>query len=190
MKKLMLITGLITMMGIQVVFSATAEADFGELMNTSSQLMQKVYAGDKDARKEVQPILEQALKLNPKHPLINAQLGIVVSMQAGDAFFPWSKMSKVNKGIQYLDYAVKLAPENAGIRYLRGRTYCNFPSFLNKRDVALKDMYFVVEQYESAPETCSRLQAAGACKVIAALEKDTARAQAFKVKAAQYSKQK
>ena len=73
---------------------------------------------------------------NTDSPLITAYKGAAESIHAKYNFWPWDKLSNVNKGLELLNEAVNSDKENLEIRFLRFAVLHNLPSILSYSDDA------------------------------------------------------
>lgn len=69
-------------------------------------------------------------------PIILAYRGAAESIRAKYNFWPWDKLSDVNKGLELLNKSVDLDKDNLEIRFLRFAVLHNLPSILNYSDEA------------------------------------------------------
>ena len=85
-------------------------------------------------------------------------LGSATTMLAETTWNPMKKMSYVNKGIGYMDKAVKRNPDNIRIRFARAYNSLALPKFLNRRSVATTDFEYLAELIEKHPDRYSSLK--------------------------------
>ena len=90
---------------------------------------------------------DRAVQLDPKDAMARVYLGLARMELSGwiarqGRFGPSGEV--MNKAIVDLDAAVALAPDNLQVRMLRGSSYAEFPSFLNKGALARDDLEVVV----------------------------------------------
>ncbi len=134
------------MMIILMSGAATAEAP------PAFQAVREAYAQARDGLLEpdkAADVIEGFLKAHPAHPVATAYLGSVKTMIARDAFFPFTKLTKVNQGLELLDDAVEhldQAEVTAGhdgrldILMVSGLTNAAVPSALGRRRMAERDL--------------------------------------------------
>jgi len=81
-----------------------------------------------------------------------AAYGSALSYQS---VFMQDNLGKMNltarKGMRIMDRAVKQAPNNLGARLLRGVSYANMPSFLNRAQFAIADLALVKQHTNALP---------------------------------------
>lgn len=83
--------------------------------------------------------LERANQLSPYDYEVLAYLGSAKTMAARDSWNFFTKLSKVNEGINMMDRAVSKSPDNIAVRMVRANNGLKLPGFLNRKDIALRD---------------------------------------------------
>ncbi|MBI3813568.1 MAG: tetratricopeptide repeat protein [Nitrospinae bacterium] len=83
--------------------------------------------------------LEKANQLSPADYEALAYLGSAKTMVARDSWNFFTKLSKVNEGINMMDRAVSKSPDNIAIRMVRANNSLKLPGFLNRKGIAMKD---------------------------------------------------
>lgn len=101
-------------------------------------------AGDEDAVEKGFLYLDKALELDPSNALALAYRGSLWTMRGRDAWWPFTKMKHVEKGIDELDKAVEIAPDDVGVRFLRGINSLNLPSMFKRLPTALQDFAYLL----------------------------------------------
>jgi len=116
------------------------------------QAVRDTYAQARDgqiAPEKARDVLEAFLEGHPAHPVATAYLGSVRTMIARDAFFPFTKLSNVNQGIELLDAAVErldraeVTAEHDGrldILMVSGLTNAALPGSFGRRLMAERDL--------------------------------------------------
>lgn len=96
--------------------------------------------------------LEALSKAKPNDFEIMAAYGNALSYQA---VFLQHNLGQMNfasrKGMRLMDRAIKQAPHNLGARLLRGVSYANMPSFLNRAKFAVTDLSLIKQHSQSEP---------------------------------------
>ena len=77
-------------------------------------------AGNDDAVDKGFTCLDKVLQLDPSNAVALAYRGSLWTLRARDAWWPFTKMKDVDKGIDEMDKAVDLAPDNISVRLVRG----------------------------------------------------------------------
>jgi len=83
--------------------------------------------------------LENLIELDKKNGLALVYCGSAKTMKARDAVFIWDKISYVKKGINLMDKAVQLEPDNPEIRLVRGANAATMPKIMRRVSIALAD---------------------------------------------------
>lgn len=102
-----------------------------------------------DASKNAVKYLEQAITADNDDVEILAYLGSAHAMLGRDSRFVVSKVRNVNKGLSYLDHAVKEEPNEVRFRLIRGSVAYDLPGMFGRRESAYEDYSFVAKTIES-----------------------------------------
>lgn len=113
-------------------------------------------AKTEEAYRLAETTFDRAVQIDPKSAIARAYLGLARMEFAGwiagqGRFGPSGEMT--NKAVADLDAAVALAPDNLQVRMMRGSSYAEFPSFLNKGPLAREDLEVVVHHPNFAAQT-------------------------------------
>jgi tetratricopeptide (TPR) repeat protein len=111
----------------------------------------RYYMAVQDAKsylKEAIQSLERALKAKPDDNEVLCYLGSAYLMLVRDESNPIDLISYLNKGLEYMDSAVKGSPHNINIRMIRGYTTKAMPVFLNRRPTAYEDFEYIATLIE------------------------------------------
>lgn len=85
-------------------------------------------------------------------------LGSATTMMAETTWNQMEKMSFVNKGVGYMDKAVRRDPDVIRIRFTRAYNSLALPDFLNRRSIATTDFEHLANLIELHPEKYSSLK--------------------------------
>ncbi len=96
-------------------------------------------AGNDDAVDKGFTCFDKILQIDPSSAIALAYRGSLWTLRARDAWWPFTKMKDVDKGVDEMDKAVDLAPDNISVRLVRGINSVNLPSMFHRLPVALKD---------------------------------------------------
>jgi tetratricopeptide (TPR) repeat protein len=96
--------------------------------------------------------LSRLLALDEKHARGMALLGSVLTMRARDAFWPNTRLDYLKRGLNTMDAAVKLAPDDAEVRLIRAVNNFQMPNFLNRDEIARNDFEWIWEKVQVQPE--------------------------------------
>jgi tetratricopeptide (TPR) repeat protein len=95
-----------------------------------------------------QSCLAEALKQHPNDALALAYLGNATIMVARDSRNVMTKASTVKKGLDHLDRAVELAPDDTDIRQLRAGSGKRLPKLFGRKAVAQEDLAHLIALVE------------------------------------------
>lgn len=118
------------------------------LLKLAIQYHNLALRGDKDATEKAEDVLHKLLKLDSLDAEAYCWLGSLLTIKGRDAWLPVSKVIYVNDGIEALDKAVKLAPQNISIRLVRANNSLSLPGFFNRLDTAIVDFEYVAHLRE------------------------------------------
>jgi hypothetical protein len=137
------------------------------------------------AKKAVQ-YLEQANQKKFDDTVVLCYLGSAYTLLAKDAGDPMSKSSYINRGIECMDKAVRMDPDNIAARLIRANNSKNLPKFLNRRPVAYEDLEYLAGLFEKRLDISPSLKTS-VYRGLAALYKedgDAAKARKYEAMAA------
>jgi tetratricopeptide (TPR) repeat protein len=100
--------------------------------------------GDKEAVKKAKNLFEKLLELEPQNVEALAWYGSVLTLRGRDVWFPVSKLSYVNNGIEKMDKAVELAPDNINVRMIRANNSLNLPGAFHRIEIAITDFEYLL----------------------------------------------
>jgi len=120
--------------------------DTSALLNLGIAYHNQGVAGDEDAVEKGFVCLDTVLTLDPTNAVALAYRGSLWTLRGRDAWWPFTKMSDVDKGIDEMDKAVDLAPDNVSVRITRGINSVNLPSMFKRIGTALKDFSYLLNQ--------------------------------------------
>lgn len=101
-------------------------------------------AGNDDAVEKGFTCLDKALQIDPSNAIALAYRGSLWTLRARNAWWPFTKLKNVDKGIDELDKAVDLAPDNITVRLVRGINSVNLPSMFRRLPIAIKDFDYLL----------------------------------------------
>jgi tetratricopeptide (TPR) repeat protein len=142
------------------------------------------------AKKAVQ-YLEQANQKKSDETEVLCYLGSAYTLLAKDVGDLMSKSSYMNRGVEYMDKAVRMDPDNISVRLIRANNSKNLPRFLNRHSVAYEDFEHLAGLFEKRPDVSPSLKAS-VYRDLAALYKedgDTTKAQKYEAMAVAIAKE-
>ncbi|MCK5541730.1 MAG: hypothetical protein KAI40_03490 [Desulfobacterales bacterium] len=102
--------------------------------------------------------LTKGYDLNKQDNIVLCYLGSATTMMAETTWNPMKKMSFVNKGVGFMDKAVKRDPDIIKIRLTRGYNSLSLPGFLKRKSLATTDFEYLAELIETHPDRYSSLK--------------------------------
>jgi hypothetical protein len=143
------------------------------------------------AKKAVQ-YLEQANQKKSDDTEVLCYLGSAYTLLAKDAGDLMNKSSYMNRGVECMDKAVRMDPDNISFRLIRANNSKNLPRFLNRRSVAYEDFEHLAVLFEKRPDVSPSLKAS-VYRDLAALYKeddDAAKTRRYEAMAGTIEKEK
>jgi len=136
---------------------ASSPHDVKALLNLGIAYHNQGSAGDKDAVDKGFSCLDTVLALDPTNAVALVYRGSLWTMRGRDAWWPFTRMSDVDKGIDEMDKAVDLEPDNVSVRLTRGINSVHLPSMFKRLGTALKDFSYLLKS-PSFPHFDARLK--------------------------------
>jgi tetratricopeptide (TPR) repeat protein len=96
--------------------------------------------------------LKKAIALEPDNAELLAYLGSAYAMAGRDSSFVVNKVSNVNKGLAALDKAVKKAPRNLNVRFIRGSVSYSVPALFSRKTTAESDYLTIVNEVKAGAQ--------------------------------------
>lgn len=109
--------------------------------------------GVEDASHEADARFEALLEKRPGDAEILAYLGSAKTMLARDTWFLPAKLTRVNRGIELMDQAAALAPDNLRVRGVRASNGLRLPPSFDRKPLALADLEAMAAILHRQPET-------------------------------------
>lgn len=109
------------------------------------------------AKKAVQNLEKAHLKKMDDNVVL-CYLGSAYTLLAKDASDSMDRMSYVNKGVDYMDKAVRKDPENIPLRMIRANNSKSLPRFLNRRPIAYEDFEVLASLFQKGLKVPSPLK--------------------------------
>ncbi len=107
-------------------------------------------AGNDDAVDKGFACYDKVLALDPSNAVALVYRGSLWTLRARDAWWPFTKMKDVDKGIDEMDKAVDLAPDNVTVRLVRGINSVQLPSMFHRLSIGLKDFEYLISDAKFA----------------------------------------
>jgi tetratricopeptide (TPR) repeat protein len=129
---------------------AATQPSYKQKLAGAKDLFYQAVAGDKEALPQAQQILDELGGGDSPDPEVVAYTGAVELLQANHSSIVWEKLRLARDGLDLQDKAVKEAPDNLEVRFLRGVTDYQLPDYLGRHDVGVEDLTAVAKVAERA----------------------------------------
>ena len=93
---------------------------------------------------------KRLLAIDPNHAMARVLYGSVLTMKARDALWPTTQLSYVKAGNRQMDAAVKLAPEDAQVRFARAVNNFHMPAMMGREEIVQEDLAWLWQQAQLA----------------------------------------
>jgi tetratricopeptide (TPR) repeat protein len=93
---------------------------------------------------------KRLLTIAPTNAMARVRYGSVLTMKARDAFWPTTQLSLVKAGNREMDAAVKLAPQNAQVRFARVINNFHMPPIMGREEIVQEDLAWLWPQAQQA----------------------------------------
>lgn len=120
----------------------------GADLNKARKLYLEAVAGDRFAAQESEALLNRLTKSEPEDARIRAYLGSLKVLESGRTMALWKRGSLAKSGLEALDRAVSMSPEDAEVRFLRAVSTFHLPGFFHRDKQCLDDLQFVADRAE------------------------------------------
>ncbi|WP_257962466.1 tetratricopeptide repeat protein [Bacillus sp. UMB0893] len=120
-----------------------------EQFEEGKRVLMKGADGDKNAVKIAYEIFLELRKTEPDNALIEAYYGSTLALLARDAVQPLEKADKAQEGLDSLNQAIAMDPNQKEIRLLRAKVCLRLPeSFFHCSQTAIEDLSFLLDRYK------------------------------------------
>ena len=110
--------------------------------------------GDKKAVKRARKLFQKLLELDPQNAEALAWYGSVLTLRGRDVWFPASKLKHVSNGIEKMDKAVELVPDNINVRMIRAHNSLNLPGIFHRTKIAITDFEHLLTLRKKRRQIC------------------------------------
>jgi tetratricopeptide (TPR) repeat protein len=93
---------------------------------------------------------KRLLAIDPNHAMARVLYGSVLTMKARDTLWPTTQLSYVKAGNRQMDAAVKLAPEDAQVRFARAVNNFHMPAIMGREEIVQEDLAWLWHQAQVA----------------------------------------
>jgi tetratricopeptide (TPR) repeat protein len=129
---------------------ASTQPSFKRQLAEAKDLFYLAVTGDHQALPDAQKILRQLGGADSPDPEVVAYTGAADLLQANHSDSVFEKVRLAREGLDLQDKAVKDAPDNLEVRFLRGVTDYQLPDFLGRHEIGVQDLDFVAHVAEDA----------------------------------------
>ena len=93
---------------------------------------------------------KRLLAIDPNQAMARVIYGSVLTMKARDALWPLTRLNYVKAGNREMDAAVKLAPEDAQVRFARAVNNFHMPEIMDRKEIVQEDLAWLWQQAQLA----------------------------------------
>jgi hypothetical protein len=129
---------------------ASTQPSFKQKLAEAKDLFYCAVSGDRQALPDAQKMLEELGGGDSPDPEVVAYTGAADLLEANRSDSVWDKMRLAREGLDLQDKAVRDAPSNLEVRFLRGVTNYQLPDFLGRHNVGVEDLATVAHVAEDA----------------------------------------
>ncbi len=129
---------------------ASTQPSFKKQLAQAKDLFYLAVTGDRQALPDSQKILDELGGSDSPDAEVVAYTGAAELLQANRSDSVWEKVRLAREGLDLQDKAVRGAPENLEVRFLRGVTDYQLPDFLGRHDIGVSDLAAVAHVAEDA----------------------------------------
>jgi tetratricopeptide (TPR) repeat protein len=120
-----------------------------EVQQAKKLYYQGIY-GDKAAGEKADKLFANLHQQLPDDPLVTVYYGSLRLLEAQHTWALWKKNSLSKEGVQFIDSAVRAAPNNLEVRFVRAATDRHLPSFFGRKQQVQSDLDIIVRRAEEA----------------------------------------
>ena len=93
---------------------------------------------------------KRLLAIDPNHAMARVRYGSVLTMKARDALWPITRLNYVKAGNREMDAAVKIAPNEAQVRFARAVNSFHMPDIMGREEIVQEDVAWLWQQAQLA----------------------------------------
>jgi hypothetical protein len=132
---------------------AATQPSYKQSLARAKDLFYRSVAGDRDSLPQAQKILEDLGGSDSPDAEVIAYTGAAQLLEANRSSSLWEKARLAREGLALQDQAVKEAPDNLEVLFLRGVTNFQLPDFLGRHEIGVSDLAAVAAVAEEASRT-------------------------------------
>ena len=96
---------------------------------------------------------KRLLTIDPDHAMARVMYGSVLTMKARDSIWPFTQLNYVKAGNREMDAAVKIAPNDAQVRFARAVNNFHMPDIMDREEIVQEDLAWLWQQAQLADTT-------------------------------------
>lgn len=136
-----------------------ADKSVKTLYEEAKKLHQKGVDGDKKAVKEVYAMFAKLRAAEPGNALFEAYYGSSLALLGRDSVQPLEKAEYAQNGLDALDRAVSMDPDQKKVRLIRANVSVRLPEdYFQSSKTAIEDYTFLLDRYQEDSEYLSKKQ--------------------------------
>jgi len=93
---------------------------------------------------------KRLLAIEPNHAMARVRYGSVLTMKARDAYAPMTRINYVKAGNREMDAAVKIAPDDAQVRFAQTVNNFHMPDIIGREEIVQVDLAWLWQQAQLA----------------------------------------
>jgi len=106
--------------------------------------------GNKKSIEQSARIFSELSSAEPENAEVKAYRGSLMLLEAGKTWAVWRKYDLSKSGMTLLDDAVRQAPSNLEVRFVRAATTMHLPAFFSRDQQSKDDLSFIAKQASDA----------------------------------------
>ena len=93
---------------------------------------------------------KRLVAIDTNHAMARVRYGSVLTMKARDALWPITRLNYVKAGNREMDAAVKIAPNDAQVRFARAVNNFHMPDIMGREEIVQEDLAWLWQQAQLA----------------------------------------
>lgn len=121
------------------------QPDFGDfLLELGIVYHHLAQTGDKSALEDCKEIFRELVQQKPDDPIVLAYLGNILTWCGNLESAVHKKLKLTKQGIETIDRAITLAPNNPAVRWVRAMNGYHLPSFFGRLEISRLDFEYIM----------------------------------------------
>jgi hypothetical protein len=135
-----------------IAAAGVADRSGTDTLDEVRRLYFEAHDGSKAAASRCSNLLEELRREHPANPLVLAYSGSLTLRESAATLALWRKGKLARQGLELLDLAVKLAPENLEVRFIRSASTFHLPRLFKREAETQADFAWLASRVEEAAE--------------------------------------